>query len=439
MVRPDPPRDAISWADVGIVALVSDTPEEPRDGDPGPEEGGTGPDGLETPQRGWIDPDDRLWRHPSEVAAAAGAAGRGAPAGPTGPEAPVRLNAPPRHPYRGAFMVLVGVAAVAAVVAWVVVLLSPASQRPLIGAGSTGDTVAGGPITTLAGQSVPTVVETAGRSMVELQVTTAHGTVALIGVAVAEGGLVATTADVVRGASRVAMVGTNGKIESASVVATDADSDVALVDVPEDVPVAPFSDATNLAGGAPEFTLNFVPAGGSSMALHCTPGSVTAVGDALAGGPAAGMPSITTSAPAPTSTAAGALLLTSGGDVAGILYDPAGSTAGATTFLPSQLLVGVADDLRSGNHVVPGWLGVEGTDAPNNGGAKVETVSAGSPAAGGKLQTGQVVVAVNSLPIRTMADLRARLYVLPPGSAVTLSVQEGAGTKAVGVTLGRSS
>ena len=82
---------------------------------------------------------------------------------------------------------------------------------------------------------------------------------------------------------------------------------------------------------------------------------------------------------------------------------------------------------------------MQGADAPNDGGAKVETVSAGSPAAGGKLETGQVVVAVNSLPIRTMAELRARIYVLPPGSAVTLSVQEGTGTRAVGVTLGRSS
>ena len=46
-------------------------------------------------------------------------------------------------------MVLVGVAAVAAAVAWVVVLLSPASQKPLSSA--TGDTVAGAPLTTLAG------------------------------------------------------------------------------------------------------------------------------------------------------------------------------------------------------------------------------------------------------------------------------------------------
>lgn len=62
----EPSGDGISRADVGNVAQVSDTPEEPREDEPGPEEGAeTGPD---APLRGWIDPDDRLWRHPSEIA-----------------------------------------------------------------------------------------------------------------------------------------------------------------------------------------------------------------------------------------------------------------------------------------------------------------------------------------------------------------------------------
>lgn len=444
MVRPCPSGDRISWADVDNVALVSDTPEEPRDGDPGPDESGSGPDDLGSPQRGWIDPDDRLWRHPSEVAGG-GAPGGSASGGPGAPELPVLLNAPPRHAHRSVFMVLVSLAAAAGVVAWLVVLLAPSSQRPSSGNAATGDTLAGGAVTTLAGQQVPSAVETAGRSMVELEATTAAGTVALIGVAVAEGGLVATTADPLRGASHVAMVGPAGKLETATVVATDAVSDVALVEVPQDLPVASFADETALAGGSPDYTLSFVPAGGNAVALRCTPGSVATVGNAIADGPAAGMPSITTAATEPAPAAAGTLLVTPGGDVAGILYAPTATPGAApggatgTTFLPSPLVVGVANDLRSGDRVVPGWLGVQGSDAPNDGGATVDTVSAGSPAAAGKLQAGQVVVAVNSLPVRTMPELRGRIYVLPPGSAVTLSVVEGSGTKPVGLTLGKSS
>ena len=76
---------------------MSDAPEEPEDGAPGPGEGGgSGPDEPDAPLRGWIDPDDRLWRHPSEVA------GTGPVGG--GPS----LFPPPRHHnYRSAVMVLV--------------------------------------------------------------------------------------------------------------------------------------------------------------------------------------------------------------------------------------------------------------------------------------------------------------------------------------------
>jgi S1-C subfamily serine protease len=100
--------------------------------------------------------------------------------------------------------------------------------------------------------------------------------------------------------------------------------------------------------------------------------------------------------------------------------------------------VGVADDLRSQDRVVHGWLGVQGTDGPDGDGAKVAEVQSGGPASG-VLQVGQLIVAVDSTPVRTMAELRARLYVLPPGTAVALSVQQAAGTKVVDVTLGTSS
>ena len=121
----------------------------------------------------------------------------------------------------------------------------------------------------------------------------------------------------------------------------------------------------------------------------------------------------------------------------GILYDPDPGNAPAT-FLPSDLVVGVANDLRSDNRVVHGWLGVQGTDAPNGPGAKVEQVQSGGPAAG-LLQTGQLIVAVNATPVRSMAELRARLYVLPPGAPITVSVQQPGRPKVVDITLGRSS
>jgi S1-C subfamily serine protease len=329
---------------------------------------------------------------------------------------------------------------VIAVAAWVVVLLSPASQRPIDSA--TKDTAPQAP-TTLAGaqNAVPPVAETAGRSMVQLVATTTHGTVTLVGIAVAEGGMVVTTADLLNGLVHIAMVGPGGKLEQATLTASDPASDVALVTVPADVPVAPFADDNALGGGAPDLLLSYGSAGGPALALHCMSGSVAAVGTPIAHGPANGMAAITSSAP--TTPTAGEPLLNQLGQVVGILYDPgyvSQSPGGGalSTFLPTQLVVGVADDLRSRARVVHGWIGVDGTDAADGTGAKVVSVEAKGPAAG-RLQSGQVIVAVDSQPVRTMAELRARLYVLSPGAPVAVSVQGPEGPHVVSVTLSASS
>jgi S1-C subfamily serine protease len=274
--------------------------------------------------------------------------------------------------------------------------------------------------------------------MVELQAVTSHGTVNLIGVAVAEGGLVVTTADLLDGVQRIDLVGPGGKLERASIMGTDGPSDVALVTVPEDVPVAPFADDTSVNNGSPDTVLSFVPDRGSTVALHATTGAVASVGAGVNAGPASGM-ALITSAPAVASETPGDPLLNPNGDVLGILCHPNSQSPTPLTFLPSQLVVGVADDLRSGSKVVHGWLGVEGTDQPGGTGAKVVQVQANSPAAHVGLQVGQVIVAVNSMPVRTMAELRSRLYVLAPGAAVALSVQANSATKVVDLTLGGSS
>jgi S1-C subfamily serine protease len=98
----------------------------------------------------------------------------------------------------------------------------------------------------------------------------------------------------------------------------------------------------------------------------------------------------------------------------------------------------VADDLRSGDKVVHGWLGVSGADAGEGTGARVASVDPDGPAAG-RLQAGQVIVGLNGQPVRTMAELRARLYVLGPGTVVALSVQGPSGVKVVNLTLAGSS
>ena len=144
------------------------------------------------------------------------------------------------------------------------------------------------------------------------------------------------------------------------------------------------------------------------------------------------MPAITSSVPA-AHQEPGDPLLNPKGSVVGLLY----GTGATSTFLPTQLVLGVADDLRSTGKVEHGWLGVQGTAAPASSGAKVAALMAGSPARG-VLEPGDVVMAVDSMPIRSMADLRARLYVLPPHSTVGLAVDNGSRIHDVDVTLSTS-
>ncbi len=343
------------------------------------------------------------------------------------------------HRYRVPFMVVVGAAAVMAAAAWGVVLLSPPSAHP-VSSGPASDVAADAPMTTLAAnpRAVPVPAQAAGQAMVQLRATTVHGVVLLTGVAVAEGGVLATTADALKGMRSLAMVGTDGHLVPAKLLGLDAPSDVALVSVPDDVPVAPFADDVSLGDGAPDWTLSLATSASGIPALQCQPGSINTVGSSVASGPAGGMAAIVSS-PAGL-VQPGDPLLNKEGEVIGLFYDddsPGAVASTGATFLPSELVLGVADDLRSSGRVAAGWPGVQYAADTTAPGAMVMTVDTTGPAAG-RLQTGEVIVGVNSLPVRTVAELRARLYVLAPGSAVALTVVDGAVHQVVDITLGAS-
>ncbi len=231
------------------------------------------------------------------------------------------------------------------------------------------------------------------------------------------------------------MVGPDGRLLRASVVAIDRASDIALVNVPDDVPVAPFADDVALGGGSADMTLSMATPAGAVDAALATPGIGHRRGQRHrpAGRPA-GMPGITTSA-AVSAAQPGDPLLNSAGAVVGILYSAVGP--GTPVFLPSTLVLGVTDDLRSSGRVAHGWLGVEGYDASGTAGAQVVSLMSGSPAAG-RLHAGEVIEEMDSVPIRTMAELRARLYVLTPATTVALAVLDGTTTRVVDVTLSAS-
>lgn len=345
------------------------------------------------------------------------------------------------HRHRNAATALVGTGAAAAVLVGILLLMNTGSNP---GAGP-GATDLGSPtsptLTEVTGccKIVPVVARAVQRSMVSLVVTQNRGTTVSCGVAVAQGGLVATTFDAVRGARSVTAVTAGGERERARVVATDRRSDIALVRISGDLPLARFAGDTSLSTGHPVMVmaLDAKAEPGEPTVTMWSSGTIRSVGTAVTKGDASGMAGIDAVAPS-MPTMAGELLLAPQGGIMGILDSTGSSTrmAGSKVFLPAQLVVGVADDLATSNQVRHGWLDVVGHDtgSGNARGAMVVKVDHGG-ASTGALQAGDVILGIDGTPVRSMAELRSRLYVLEPGTRVRLRILRGGDPETVAITL----
>jgi S1-C subfamily serine protease len=97
--------------------------------------------------------------------------------------------------------------------------------------------------------------------------------------------------------------------------------------------------------------------------------------------------------------------------------------------VPIDVATAVADDLVAHGRIRRAWLGVEGDnlDADEaaelglDGGAVVEQVANGGPADASGLASGDVVVAVDGVPVNSMEDLAAAVSAHRPGQRVILA------------------
>jgi putative serine protease PepD len=300
----------------------------------------------------------------------------------------------------------------------------------LINAGPMGTSdLSGSPSTTAAftnsSDNEPAAATRAARSLVALTVATAHGTEHGCAVAVSAGGLLATTADSVAGATAVTALTAGGRLERASVVAVDPGSDIALLQVPNPLPVPRFVSDSAISAGRTAMVLALDSPPGPQPARSAVAawsfGTVDSVGTAVVPGPGPGMDAVGARAVGAPELP-GEVLADSTGGVLGIYAHAA--TGGDQLFIPTDLLLGVTADLAQTGRVTHGWLDVDGADVPNQSspsGALVATV-APAGASADQLRTGDVIVAVDGQPVRSMAELRARLYVLAAGAPATVEV-----------------
>ena len=366
------------------------------------------PDDEPQPYRVPPAPDDRLWRHPSEIT----------------------LKRPPARRQL-----------------WVVGLASALAASLL----STGLAVVAGNLLDAGGESrqvdtagllpqpslvgaradVVTVAERVRPAIVQLKVERGRSGSGS-GVLFRSDGHLLTNAHVVDGATSVMVVLSSGRELGARVVGSDPVTDTAVVKIDGGpFPVAELGSTADLKVGQEAIAIGspLGLTGGPSVtvgvvsALHRS--VRTRTGNSL-------MDMVQTDAPIAPGSSGGALL-DSYGKVIGITTAVAMTDTGAEGFgfaTPIDAARNAAEQLIATGKVVTVWLGVAGSDLDAataldlnvDGGAMIEEVKADSPAARAGLSARDVIVRVDGKPITSMGMLVVAVRSHRPGDVFTVEI-----------------
>jgi len=292
--------------------------------------------------------------------------------------------------------------------------------------------------------SLATIAAALQPAIVEITTGTGEGS----GVVISADGNIVTNNHVVQGArgNSVKVTFNSGRQVPATVVGTDPRTDLAVIKVDATgLSFAAWADSnsvqvgdTVLAIGSPLGLQGSVTAGIVS-ALHRTitvggdqqtqfdTGNATTIGDA-----------IQTDAPINPGNSGGALVNMNGqviGINSAIATQGSNGNIGVGFAISANKAKSVTDQLIAGQKVSHPFLGVKISDS-DSGGAKIESVEAGSPADQAGIKAGDVVTKVGDRPIKGAEDLIGTIQGSTVGSALRLTVQQNGSEKTVTVTVG---
>lgn len=395
----------------------------PLDDDPDDDLSGSGP---------LLPPEDRLWRHPSELT-------------PAGPDPTGWLVDPPA-PARPVWPVAVGSGMVGALVAIAAVALFADGAGTRIVQREVVERVAVTSVDVGFGAPRPGVVDIAARVSPAITRVDVAGDRSGSGVVFRNDGYLLTNAHVVDGGGDVTVVLADGEEHEGEVVGVDRETDIAVVRIDGDgLPTAVLGTAEGLQVGETAVAI------GSPLGLRggpsVTAGVVSALGrrvDRSDGQPAL-HDMIQTDAPIQPGSSGGALVDASGA-VVGITTAIAVSEVGAEGLgfaTPIDVARSVAGEIVATGEAQHVWIGVEGMDMTAEdaddrgveGGALVGRVVPGSPAAAAGVEAGDEVVAVAGREVATMSALVVALRRHEPGDEVDLTYVRDGRARTVTVTL----
>ncbi|WP_436793516.1 S1C family serine protease [Actinospongicola halichondriae] len=389
----------------------------PPSGDTGEEHGDHDPTGDPIEFRPPLPPEDRIWRHPSEVAATA--------ARPTVAE-------PPRSGGHTAALVTAAALIGATLSIGLVAVLGGFDTRTRI----VERQVAIQPVTNSeATEAIRAITERTSPAVAGVYVTRGGDTATGTAIVIRSDGHLLTTAALVTDADSVVVRLEGWPMTPAEIVGVDEATDLAVLHIDADgLETVPLGTADGVRVGHAAIVMGHADGGSASASVDRTVISAldrrlrTAGGTVLHG-------MILLDDP-PAADAHGGPLLDAGGAVIGIASgvpaaDDQDRAYGVAT--PIDVAVHAADQLIEYGHVRHVWLGIEGTDLDAatasdmglSGGAKVEAVLDGSPAAAAGLAEGDVVVGIDDARILTMSQLIAHLRGRAPGDEIVLRVHRG--------------
>ena len=384
--------------------------------------------GDEPPASPLLPPDDRLWRHPSEVAGAPG--GPSAVRGPAGDAVAAPSPSPSGRPSVVTAVALTSCLSVLLTIGVVSVVRPfrvrvPVEEPAAVPASSSSSSPSVAALTAKVRPAIAQVVAVAPSG------ERTWGS----GVLIRSDGVVLTANHVVAGASSVQVVLDDGRDLVARFVGGDPDTDVAVLDLEgEDFPtvsMAPGRDALQVGDRA-------ITIGASSS--EAATGPLVRVSMVSAMNQEAGVEGRRFVDVIRTDTAvepgcAGGAVVDELGQVIGIavsnLQASDGSAIGFAT--PIDVARSVAEQLLATGKVSRGWLGIDGDD--HEDGAVVRAVKPGSPAEAAALQAEDVIVAIDGTAVPSMAAVVVRLRSHRPGDRLVLRVQRPEGRVDVPVVL----
>ena len=265
------------------------------------------------------------------------------------------------------------------------------------------------------------------------------------GVIVGADGYILTNHHVVAGADDIRVDLSDGRTLKATVVGSDAPSDLALLRV----------SATNLhplaLGDSDRVQVgDVVLAVGNPLGVGqtVTMGIISAKGRSTGVGEGGYEDFLQTDAPINQGNSGGALV-NAQGELVGInsqILSPSGGNIGIGFAIPVNMARHVMDSLRKDGHVRRARLGVtiqpftadlaESLGLKQAEGAIVSSVAPGSPAERAGVKRGDVITAFNGQPVRDTNTLRNRVADTTPGARGTLTIVRDGAERRLTVELG---